>query len=150
MFISVACFLIAASTLDGSVAAVVEAYQAAMEARSLEKLALVFDPDLVVLEGTHQNVGWTDYRDHHIGPEMKEWSGFKVLASRITDSVVEGGLAFLVLESNYRITTLKGPATTIAAAETLVLRLSSGRWRIRHLHFSSKKSDPKPADAVKP
>ena len=150
MLTSIACFLIAASTPVAPVAAVVEAYQAAMEARSVEKLALVFDPDLIVLEATHKNVGWADYRDNHIGPEMREWSGFKVLESRITDSVVDGGLAFVVVESQYRIATPKAHPVTIAAAETLVLKLSGGRWRIRHHHNSGKKVDPKPADSARP
>ena len=143
MLISLACVLVAA---PAPIAAVVQAYQAAMEARSVDKLALVFDPDLVVLEGTHKNVGWADYRDNHIGPEMREWSGFKVLESRITDSVVEGALAFVVVESHYRISTPQGPAVTVAAAETLVLKRTGGQWRVRHLHYSSKKLEPKPAD----
>ena len=89
-------------------------------------------------EGMQRNVGWADYRDNHIGPEMREWSEFKVLESRVTDSVVGGDLAYLVVESKYRITSL-GKAVAVAAAETLVLKLSAGRWRIRHLHYSGKK-----------
>ena len=124
MFAYLAC-LMAASSPPAPVAAVVAAYHAAMEARSVEPLALLFDPDLVVLEGTHQNTGWADYRDHHIGPEMREWSQFKVLESRIIDSVTDGGLGYVVLESKYRITS-QGKPVTVAAAETLVLKWTGG------------------------
>ena len=112
-----------------------------MEARSVEKLAAVFDPDLVVLEGTHRNTGWADYRDNHIGPEMKEWSDFKVVETRVADWVDGGEVASIVTESRYRITS-KGKAVLVAAAETLVLRKTAGRWLIRHVHYSGKKVDP--------
>ena len=62
-----------APALDAGVAKALSLYRAAFEARSIEKLAEVVDPALLVLEGTTKNVGWVDYRDNHIGPEMKEW-----------------------------------------------------------------------------
>lgn len=141
MLLGVFCFVAAATAAPAPIVAVVDAYHAAMEARSVEKLAAVFDPGLVVLEGTHENTGWPDYRDNHIGPEMKEWSAFKILETRITDWVDGGELAYVVTQSRYRITS-KGKPVTIAAAETLVLRLTAGQWRIRHVHSSGKKVDP--------
>ncbi len=32
---------------------------------------------LTVLESGHANYGWADYRDHHLGPEMKEMQNTK-------------------------------------------------------------------------
>lgn len=144
MLMNVLGVLVAAATANAAPAPVstaIDAYHSALEARSVEQLAAVFDPDLLVLEGTHKNAGWVDYRDNHIGPEMKEWSGFKVVSTRITDSVVAGELAYVVTESRYRITS-KGKAVTVEAAETLVLRMTEGRWRIRHIHYSGKKVEP--------
>ena len=143
MLTQAACILIATtpSPVAAPIAAVVAAYQAAMEARSIEQLAMVLDADLVVLEGTHKNVGWADYRDNHIGPEMREWSDFKVLETRITDSLTDAGLAYVVVESRIRITS-QGKAVVVATAETLALKMSGGRWRIRHIHYSGKKVEP--------
>ncbi len=124
--------------LPEDVAAVLRDYRAAMEARSLERLAAVFDPELFLFEGTHQNVGWIDYRDNHIGPEMKEWSGFKVLETRVVDAVIAAEVAYVATVSTYRIV-MKGKPLSLAAAESFVLVRSEGRWKVRHLHYSGKR-----------
>ena len=151
MLSQAACLLIAAapSPVAAPIAAVIASYQSAMEARSIERLAMVFDADLVVFEGTHKNAGWADYRDNHIGPEMREWSEFKVLETHVTDSVTDEGLAYVVVESKVRITS-QGKAVVVATAETLALKKSDGRWRIRHIHYSGKKVEPTPAKSGTP
>jgi len=35
------------------------------------------DESLTVFESGHANYGWADYRDHHLGPEMKEMQNTK-------------------------------------------------------------------------
>ena len=128
----------AAPKLPEPVAAVLRDYSAAMEARSVEKLAAVFDPELFLFEGTHENAGWADYRDNHIGPEMKEWSEFKVLDARVADAVIGTDLAYVSTVSTYRIVA-GGKPVRIAAAESFVLVRRGGAWKIRHLHYSGKK-----------
>lgn len=125
--------------LPDAVAAVLRDYRAAMEARSVEKLAAVFDPELFLFEGTHQNAGWADYRDNHIGPEMKEWSGFEVLDTHIADAIVAADVAYVATVSTYRIVA-EGKAVKITAAESFVLIRKQGVWKIRHLHYSGKKT----------
>jgi ketosteroid isomerase-like protein len=124
--------------LPDAVASVLREYRAAMEARSIERLAAVFDPDLFLFEGTHQNVGWADYRDNHIGPEMKEWSEFKVLDTRVADAVITADIACISILSTYRIV-VAGKPVRLAAAESFVLVRREGGWKIRHLHSSGKK-----------
>lgn len=123
--------------LPGAVASVLRDYRAGMEARSLEKLEAVFDPELFLFEGTHKNAGWADYRDNHIGPEMKEWSEFKVVDTRVLDAVVSTDVAVVATFSTYRIVS-GGKPVRLAAAESFVLTRRDGRWRIRHLHYSGK------------
>lgn len=113
-------------------------YRAAMEARSIEKLEAVVDPGLLVLEGVHKNVGWNDYRDKHIGPEMKEWQEFKVIDPKILEVSVEGDWAYVVQESTVRIT-MQEKVVTLASAETFVLKRGPSGWRIRHIHLSSQR-----------
>lgn len=121
-----------------AVATALRSYREAMEARSVERLAAVFDPDLFLFEGTHVNAGWPDYRDNHIGPEMKEWSEFKVLETRLADAVITADLAYVATSSTYRIAA-GAKSARIAAAESFVLVRRDGKWRIRHLHYSGKK-----------
>ncbi len=119
------------------VLAVILEYDAALEARSVERLAELVEADLLILEGVHKNVGWPDYRDNHIGPEMKEWKALKIEAPSIHDVELSGDLAFAVQEAVYTITTAD-KTTVMRAAETFVLRRSNGAWKIRHVHFSAK------------
>lgn len=43
---------------------------------AMEKLWLN-DESVTVFESGHANYGWMDYRDHHLGPEMKEMKNTK-------------------------------------------------------------------------
>ena len=126
--------------LPKALSTVLRDYRAAMEARSIEELAAVFDADLFLFEGTHKNVGWADYRDNHIGPEMKDWSAFKVVDARVADAVLGDDLAYVATESIYRIVS-EGKTVDIAAAESFVLVHRGAAWKIRHLHYSGKKLD---------
>jgi ketosteroid isomerase-like protein len=121
-----------------AVITVLRDYRAAMEALSIEKLAAVFDPDLFLFEGTHQNVSWADYRDNHIGPEMKDWSRFKVLETRIVDAVIGADIASVATVSTCLIVAA-GKPLKISAAESFVLVRGEAGWKIRHLHYSGKR-----------
>lgn len=126
---------------EAEVLTVLTLYRAAMEARSVEKLAELVAPELLVLEGVYKNVGWADYRDNHIGPEMKGWTEFKALDPKVIELAVHGELAYAVQESTVIIVEA-GKAVTLAGAETFVLRKGLAGWRIKHLHFSGKKKEP--------
>lgn len=49
---------------------------------ALEK-AWANDESVTVFESGHANYGWADYRDHHLGPEMKEMKNAKYTLSDI-------------------------------------------------------------------
>lgn len=123
-------------------------YRAAMESRSVEKLAAVMDPELLVLEGVHKNVGWADYRDNHIGPEMGEWKEFKVADPKVLEVALDGAMAYAVQEATYSLV-MADKTVVLAGAETFVLRKGEAGWKIKHLHFSAKKKEPAPG-AAKP
>ena len=122
---------------EAQVLEVLARYQAAMEARSVDKLGEIMHPGVLVLEGIHKNVGWPDYRDNHIGPEMKEWKEFKTLGRNVIEVAVHGDFAYAVQEATYSIV-MAEKAVTLAAAETLVLKKGPEGWRIKHVHFSGK------------
>lgn len=51
---------------------VLQAFHAALQKRDLEGIAALVADDLVVFENGERNDGWTDFRDHHLVPEMQE------------------------------------------------------------------------------
>lgn len=131
----------AAPKAEEAILKVLADYRTAMEARSVDKLAEVVDSELLVLEGVHKNVGWADYRDNHIGPEMKDWKEFKVSDPKLLEVAVHGELAYAVQEATYDIV-MADKTVSLAGAETFVLKKGPAGWRIRHLHFSAKKKEP--------
>ena len=132
---------------DQAIHKVLAEYRAAFEARNTDKLAEVVDKDLLVLEGTAKNVGWADYRDSHIGPEMKEWESLSYADPVAVDWQIEGDLGWAAVQSTVTIVS-GGKPMTIDAAETFVLRRSAGRWLIRHIHWSGKRRpESKPSEA---
>jgi ketosteroid isomerase-like protein len=129
------------------VAKALAAYRAAFEARSTDRLAEVVDPELLVLEGTTKNVGWPDYRDNHIGPEMKEWESLAYADVKVVDAEVKGDLAWAATTAAVTIVS-GGKPMTLDVAESFVLARRDGSWRIRHLHWSGRKRpEPKAAEA---
>lgn len=123
---------------ETSIRQVLKDYQAAMAARSVEKLAAVVTDDLLILEGTHKNDGWADYRDKHIGPEMAEWKEFKIEGPVISRLEVDGALAYIVQEATYTIVSAD-KTVSMFGAETFILGKTDGGWKIKHVHLSGKR-----------
>jgi ketosteroid isomerase-like protein len=126
---------------DASKAAVLktlEAYRTAMKEKSLEKLALAVHPDLTIMEGVHLNTSWADYRDNHIGPEMKEWKEFRVEDPSVVSVTTAGDWAYAVTRATYTLV-FPDKSMVIDSAETFVLVKKDGKWLIRHIHSSGKK-----------
>ena len=126
---------------DDPILTLLDRYREAMEARSIEKLAAVVAPDLVVLEGTYKNVGWDDYRDNHIGKEMQEWKRFRVSDPKVVRVERSDSLAYVIVEETDEIETASG-TTRLRVAQTFVLKRGLDGWRIHHLHLSAKKEAP--------
>src|SRR6266498_2282764 len=107
----------------------------------------VNDESLTIFESGHANYGWTDYRDHHLVPEMGEMKNTKYEFSDIK----------IHLASNTAWATLK---YTIAAdvmdngktrhidgggLGTAILEKRSDGWRIVHWHSSAPRRAPAPS-----
>lgn len=131
-----------AAPADPALVAVVDGWHRALADRSVDKLAQVVDESLLVLEGTHKNVGWADFRDNHIGPEMKDWTEFKLIEGRVIEASASGALGYGVWEGVMRITAAGKPAT-LQVAETFVFTKAAVGWRIKHVHMAMKKAEGK-------
>ena len=101
---------------------------------------------LTVFEGGHVNDGWTDYRDNHLGPEMKELRHVSYMLSRIVPHVA-GGTAWATFR--YAISGEDRSSKTFSGTGigTAVLERQGGAWRIVHWHTTST---PKPRVPVSP
>ena len=85
----------AAGQTAGGDAVAIEAwlkgYDAAFMAKDLEKLATFYHPDVTIYEGGGINSGWADYRDHHLGPELKAFENPQFGHTNTKVTVLPGG-----------------------------------------------------------
>ncbi len=112
------------------------------------------DESVTVFESGHANYGWADYRDHHLGPEMKEMQNTKYSLGDMKIHLA-GNTAWVTMK--YSIAADVGePGKTRhvegAGLATAVLEKRDGQWRIVHWHSSAPRRAPAPtpSPAAKP
>ncbi len=111
---------------------------------TMEKI-WVMDKSLTIFESGHANYGWVDYRDNHLGPEMKEMKNTKYEYSDIR-AKVSGSMAYATMK--YTISgDSEGKHFDSAGLATAVLEKSGGKWRILHWHSSAPRRQPSPTPA---
>lgn len=118
-------------------------YDAAFTAKDLEKLGTFYHQDVTIYEGGGVNNGWADYRDHHLGPELKAFQNLQFSHSNRKVQVLgDGRVAYVT--SNYAIKAKMGEREIDSGGlETLVLvKGADGAWKIRHSHTSSRPRRP--------
>lgn len=118
-------------------------YDAAFNAKDLEKLGTFYHPDVTVYEGGGINNGWADYRDRHLGPELKEFQNLQFgHTNRRIHVLGDGRTAYAV--SGYWIKAKMGERDIDSSGlETLILvKGDDGRWKIRHSHTSARARRP--------
>ncbi len=118
-------------------------YDAAFVAKDLEKLSSYYDPQVTIYEGGGINNGWADYRDHHLGPELKAFENLQIgHTDRRIHVLGDGRSAYVV--SNYFIKAKMGAREIDSGGlETLVLvKGADGAWKIRHSHTSARARRP--------
>jgi uncharacterized protein YcnI len=136
----------AAGQASGDTAAIeawLKGYDAAFNAKDLEKLATFYHPDVTIYEGGGINNGWADYRDHHLGPELKAFENLQFGHTNTKVTVLPGGQSAYAT-SEYAIKAKMGDRVLDSGGlETLVLvKGADGNWKIRHSHTSSRPRRP--------
>ncbi len=119
-------------------ATVLQAYSAAINAEDIDAMAelVVADERFSVIEGRGTNIGWADYRDHHIGPEFaSERIDFH---SYGYDNIeVRVGHMYSYATFTYAFeATLDGEPYNKDGRGTAVLLHTHEGWRIMHLQTS--------------
>lgn len=123
------------------VGATVRALFAAAERGDVAALDTLYAGDsLTVVEGAGINRGWADYRDHHLGPELKEMKGFRYRPFEI-EARVSGNLAWAMFR--YALQgEAGGRAIDALGRGTAILERRGGRWVVRHTQTSSRARRP--------
>ena len=125
-------------TEEQTIAKWLAGYDAALNARNLDRLAAFYHPDATIVEGAGVNNGWADYRDHHLGPELKAFETLEFAHSNTRVHMLSDRAAYVT--SQYTIKAkLKDRIIDAEGRETLVLtKMPDNTWRIRHSHTSSR------------
>ena len=144
--LTVAAAATAPQTAGNDAAAIdawLKGYDAAFNAKDLDKLATFYHPDVTIYEGGGINNGWADYRDNHLGPELKAFENLQFGHSTTKITVLPGGQSAYAT-SEYSIKAKMGERELDSGGlETLVLiKGADGKWTIRHSHTSSRPRRP--------
>ncbi len=133
-----------AQTSEQQVIRVVEALATLSVAKDLAGLDTLYapDPGVRVIEGAGVNKGWADYRDHHLGPELKEMKNFRYRYYDV-EPQVRGNVAWASFRYESGADTPRGPAESEGRG-TAVLEKRNGRWLVVHLHTSGRRKVPAP------
>jgi len=124
-------------------------YEAALNARDLDRLARFYHPDVTIYEGGGVNTGWADYRDHHLGPELREMEGLRFTHANVQVQPLGSAGAYVISEYKLRAR-IKNEDVDATGLETLILvKGQDGRWLIRHSHTSARRR-PAPSPTPSP
>lgn len=124
------------------------------EAQAVEKGDLVAldkiwanSEDVTVFESGHANYGWTDYRNNHLAPELKEFKNTKYAFSDLKVKV-DGKTAWATFK--YSLSADIGTRNIQSGGlGTAVLEKRDGRWQIVHWHSSAPRRAPSPTPTSK-
>lgn len=123
------------------VAATLRELFAAAERHDLAALDTLYAGDsLTVVEGTGINRGWADYRDHHLGPELKEMKDFRYRPFEI-EARVSGDLAWATFRYALQAT-IEGKPLDNTGRGTAILERRGARWVVRHTQTTSRPRRP--------
>ena len=119
-----------------------KAYDAAFNAKDLEKLGTFYHPDVTIYEGGGVDNGWAAYRDGHLGPELKAFEHLQFGHRDINVSILPGGQSAYVRSEYSLKAKMETREIDSSGLATYVLIKGADGWKIRHSHTSSRPRRP--------
>lgn len=118
-------------------------YDAAFNAKDLGALARFYHPDVTVYEGGGINTGWADYRDRHLGPELKQFENLRFAHADVKVTLLADGAAAYAT-ATYSLKAQMGERAIDSGglATYVLIKDGTGAWQIRHSHTSSRPRRP--------
>ena len=127
---------------EAQVLAFFKAFDAAFNAKDMDKLATLYHPDVTIFEGTGINRGWIDYRDNHLGREMKSFESLQWAHSNIVVHMLGDSAAYVT--ADYSIKYKAGDRNVDSGGiATHVLVKEGGAWKIRHSATAARRTPPR-------
>ena len=120
-----------------AITAMLADYDRAFNAKDLDRLAVFYHADVTVYEGGGINPGWADYRDRHLGPELKAFNNLKFEHIKIVVKMIGPDAAYVTGE--YLLDATTDREVKAGGLATYVMIREAGQWKIRHSHTSSKR-----------
>lgn len=134
-----------APAANAEVAAVIETIRAlfaAAERGDLAALDSIYAGDsLLVIEGAGINRGWTDYRDNHLAPELKDFRNFKYRPFEI-EARVSGDLAWATFRYALTADLPEDRKADVVGRGTAILEHRGNRWIVRLTQTASRARRP--------
>lgn len=119
---------------------VARSYFEAMDRKDLPAAEALFAASSSIFETGGEEGDWAHYRDHHIGAELDAFVRFETrLGEPETESGTDGTMAFVAWPIEYHIELEDGRKIDSRGTVTFVLVLEEEEFRIRHLHWSSRR-----------
>ena len=119
------------------VEATLEAVFAATEGADFAALDTLYAGDeLTIVEGAGLDRGWSQYRDHHLKPELEEFDDLVYSPTEI-EAHVAGGWAWALFEYDLRVSR-EGEEIDRIGRGTAVFEKREGRWIVRHMQTASR------------
>ncbi len=117
------------------------AYDAAFVAKNIDKLASMYAPETTVFEGGGINDGWKNYRDTHLGPELKAYENLEFAHTNVVPHLLGTDGAYVTAE--YALKAKTGDRVSDGGGlATYTLSKDASGWKIRHTHTSAKRRAP--------
>ena len=119
---------------------VASAYLDTMDTADLNRAETLFAKESSIFEAGGVEGTWQHYREHHIGPELAEFSSFKTTKGKPEEELsADGSMAMVAWPVEYRIVLKDGKAVESKGTVTFVLVREGGAYKIRHMHWSSRR-----------
>ena len=120
--------------------AVAAAYLDSMESGDLDGAERLFGSTSSIYESGGQEGTWKHYREHHLGPEIGAVESFTISRGESeSHTSQDGSMAFVAWPIEYRIVLKDDRTVESKGTVTFVLVREEDGFRIRHLHWSSRK-----------
>ena len=119
---------------------IARSYFEAMDRKDLDAAEALFAKKSSVFESGGDEGDWAHYRDHHIGAELDAINRFETTLGKPEEEIsADGAMAFVAWPIEYHISLRDDREIDSRGTVTFVLVRSDDGFRIRHLHWSSRR-----------
>jgi len=120
-------------------AKIVDAFSVALTSKNQKLVEKLLAPDVFIAESGGAERSLEEYKSAHMGADMLFMSEVKpTLLKR--GEYGSGDLAVVVSEYEMRGAFMNKPVHSVSMETIVLARNEKGEWRIRHIHWSSRKS----------